>query len=156
RPPRTKRWAWVASTVLPYFGVATIFCIAAYILLRTVLVAALPDAYEKRHALTVGIRAVGIAALLYGMTAVSRIPRLTHTREWLFGAIVLAGLCVAAFNISVDRASLDFADVPTGADTLTLWTAIVTTILTWIVSTVKPTWGIAPMLVIGGLGSLAR
>jgi len=156
KPPRTKRWAWAASSIVPYIGVAAIFCVAAYILLRAVLVAALPDDYEKRKALTVGIRAVGIAALLYGMTAVSRIPRLTRRWDWRLAAGVFAAFCVYAFITSVDRAPLDFAGMPTGADRLTLWTAVVTTILTGIVSTARPTWGIAPMLVIGGLGSLLR
>jgi hypothetical protein len=149
--PRTKPLAWLASTIVPYVGIAAILFAASYIMLRAVLditYASTPDNTVKT--LDIAIRAGGIAALLAGMTVISRVIRLTRRWDWRAASVVVAVASILLFLMSVNMAPF------VGDDPATLWTAGAATATIAVVSYIRPAWGMAPMLWIGGGASAIR
>ena len=151
KPPATKPLAWLASTIAPYIGIAALLFLASYVLLRAVLDITYgwtPDASVRTT--DIAIRAGGIAALLAGMTVISRVVRLTRRWDWRVASVIVAILSVVLFQMSVKMAPF------VGDDPATLWTAGAATALIAIVSYFRPAWGIAPMLTIGGGAAAVR
>ena len=151
KPPATKPLAWLASTIVPYIGIAALLFLASYVLLRAVLDITYgwtPDASVRTT--DIAIRAGGIAALLAGMTVISRVVRLTRRWDWRVASVIVAILSVVLFQTSVTLAPF------VGDDPTTLWTAGAATALIAIVSYFRPAWGIAPMLTIGGGAAAVR
>jgi len=159
-PPSDIRWTKWLSYLVPYGGVAALFFVAVYVLFKTV--AGYTDP-ETASGFTVGhvLSNVGaIAALLFGVTATSRIPRLTRQRSWrlvgwliyLVSAAMFIWLLPAGEPTRTTIRGVDFT-IPTG------WTRLITSTLVvamvYLVSRKWPHWGLKPLLLVGATGIAA-
>lgn len=148
-PPRTKPSARLVSNVVPYVVVAVLLFVAGYILLKALLAAIFPDTHDAVPGNAIALRAGGLAALLLGMTAVSRIPRLTWRLTWRTAAFVAAALGVWAYVASVSATQAKMFPGEPASDAMTTWFAIGVTVLVWLLSALRPRWGLKPLLLIG-------
>ena len=92
--PGDKRLPKFVSYVFPYVLIAALLWIATYCLYRPVVAVVTTKDTAPSVATVLG-DALGIGLLLFGITAVARIPRLTNWRRWwVVGA---AGLALSMF-----------------------------------------------------------
>jgi len=136
---RGNQWL---SYLVPYAGVLALLFIAAYLLYKAVT-EAIGGAAAQAPTSLIFTRAAGLAALLFGVTAVARIPRLTRSRFWRTTSFAIAGLGAFVYMWSVGGAEATLLDF------ITLGLAILVVSLAFVVSVMRPSWGLIPLMVIG-------
>lgn len=149
-----KRWI---SYVLPYVGVAALLFIASYLLFKAVTGAigytgpGVDGAAPEELAIGLIFKgAAGLASLLFGITIVARIPRLTRSIFWWTFSFVIAWLSASVFLWSVQDAQakeLFGFTIPPGG--ITLGMGILVVVLAFVVSVKRPSWGLAPLMAVG-------
>jgi hypothetical protein len=145
--PRSISASWVTSWILPYVGVFALLCIAAYVFTKAVF-GAMGESGGTSEILA---HAVGGAFLLFGITIAARVPRLTRSPGWWAVAGLIAVACGAAFLRIAPPfdASWRLFDVPSG--TTRGIAALLVVATTSVISAIRPQWGAAPMVVLGGV-----
>ena len=106
--PGNKWWAIAVSYAVPQLLIAALLCAATYLLYRPVAGALKADSSP----LVVGRDVLGIGLLLLGITAATRIPRLTSKWRWWLTAAVLLGASMIGYQVLVvegSRAALGMA-----------------------------------------------
>jgi hypothetical protein len=97
--PKTKKWNWIASWILPYVGVFAVLLTAAFIMDKAVLMA---SGNDMASVLEIFRGTVGLATLLYGVTIGARIPRLTKSPfNWAMALLACIGsvvVCLATWG----------------------------------------------------------
>ena len=164
KPPRTR---WVTPFIsfgVPALLIAGLLLLASYILVKAVATALLPSdaAGVGTHAadiskVALAVRATGIAALLFGMTALNRIPRLTRRWSWRAGALAVALGAYLLFQWSVTSPLGAIPQVPEfGSDRGSLWIVLAATLAGWFATERWPKAGIKPLFAIGGGAIVGR
>lgn len=150
KPPGDRQWSRLVSYVLPYVGVVALLVAAAYVLYRAVTGAM--DLDPKVFTGTVVAKGVaGVAALLLGISAVARIPRLTRSVFWRT-VVVLGG--IAATGVywwsvgDVDGQRVNGHALP--PRTLIVGLAVLVVLVTYALSRFRPDWGLRPLMIAGG------
>jgi hypothetical protein len=112
---------------------------------------------EKEAAWTILGNVGGIASLLGGFTVMSRIPRLTRLWFWQLVGVAIFILSAMAYGSWVEPAERehlgDVFRIYLGLDPTTglLGLAFVLAILVYLASRAFPSWGLKPLLILGGL-----
>lgn len=151
-PPRDVQTARWISYVVPYLGVAGLLVAAAYILYRAVADAIDPSG-ATFPAAVVARGVAGIAALLLGVTAMARVPRLTRSTFWRATTVAVGVLSALLYLWSVQRfdaTQLGGRELPPGTMTLAVAAAMVP-VAYW-ASARRPSWGLRPLMIVGALG----
>ena len=116
--PGTSPLASIVSYMLPYAVVALLLFLATYLLYRPILNAVAPDLGR----LAIFKDVAGTSLLLVGVTAASRIPRLTGLwRLWLTGAAALAASMAAYGFLVTERSRLALGSQFAGWDFWVSW-----------------------------------
>jgi hypothetical protein len=152
--PRDIWWKKWLSYVVPYGGVAALFFVAVFILFKAVAGYLGSDALSDDSVGEV-LRYVGaIATLLFGLTAVSRIPRLTRRLSWRLGGWGVYLVSLAGFLWLLPAGKQPYRLIeklvphaPTGTTRLVASLLVVT--LVYLISKRWPEWGIKPLLFTG-------
>ncbi len=154
-PPGSKLWAQVTSYTLPYCLAATLLFVAVYILYKAV--GAFVHVDNGPDAWTIFRDVLGITSLLGGMTVTARIPRLTRLWFWRqigFGLFVVLAIAFCYLVSDGTRQVLGhLIQTHLGIDP-TLSILILATVLVVAISFVGgkfPSWGLKPLLILGGL-----
>jgi hypothetical protein len=154
-PPGNKFWPQIVSYILPYVGTAALLFVGVYFLYKAVKGFTSPG--EKEAAWTILENVGGIASLLGGFTVMSRIPRLTRLWYWQLAGVAIFILSAMAYGGWVEPAERerlgDVFQVYLGLDPTTglLGLAALLVILIYLVSRTFPSWGLKPLLILGGL-----
>jgi hypothetical protein len=151
-PPSDDRFNKLASYALPYVGLYALLFIAAYILYKAVTgaMAATAGALPPASTNLIFERAAGLAALLYGITVVARVPRLTRKLKSRAISVAVGVLGALLYMWSVREAEgtlIGNHQIPPGGVTLGL--AILVVALVFAVSVKFPSWGVIPLMAIG-------
>jgi len=166
-PPGSRNWARFVSTFVSYLLVLTLIVAAVYLLDKALLEclntaskskAAFQDCLPQRPD-GISLNGVaGLALLLAGLTAASRIPRLVRRWHFRFLALAIFSLCTVLGRMMAGTTfeklgALICSRIPALTSLLTpsstlLATATVLLILTWLV---KPAWGKRTLLISGGV-----
>ncbi|HXU31269.1 MAG TPA: hypothetical protein VN851_11875 [Thermoanaerobaculia bacterium] len=144
--PSSLGRTWWISYVAPYAGVLALLLIASYGLYKAVTGAM---GSESPTSLILQ-RSAGLAALLYGVTVVARIPRLTYSESWRMFSCALAVLGALLYRWSLNGAEeslIKNLSIPPGFFTLSL--ALLVIVLTFLMSVKRPSWGLVPLMIIG-------
>ena len=152
--PRDIAWTKWLSYLVPYGGVAALFFVAVYVLFKAVAGYLDPKGAPDYTVGFVLSNVTAVAALLFGMTAVSRIPRLTRRRSWrLVGwAVYLLSLATFMWLLPAGdptrmmMGSWDLT-IPTGGARSVTSTLVVA--MVYLMSKHWPQWGIKPLLFVG-------
>lgn len=172
-PPKSKKWSYAISTFVSYLLVLTLIIAAVYLLDKALLDClnavekspAAPQQLPPKSAMDIIGEVAGLALLLSGLTAASRIPRLV--RRWHFRALALAIFSFCALlgrwmagetfeSLGALICNAINCRLPAHASLLTpssalLATATAVLILTWLV---KPSRGKWTLLISGGAVAL--
>lgn len=154
-PPGNKFWPQIVSYILPYVGTAALLFVGVYFLYKAVKGFTSPG--EKEAAWTILENVGGIASLLGGFTVMSKIPRLTRLWYWQLAGVAIFILSAMAYGSWVEPAERerlgDIFQVYLGLDPTTglLGLAALLVILIYLVSRTFPSWGLKPLLILGGL-----
>jgi hypothetical protein len=164
RPKPADKWEmkWL-SYILPYVGVAALLFLAAYVLYKAVTTATgftgFPDAHgvfpKKLGYGLIAQQVAGLTALLLGITAVARIPRLTRLPSLRALSFAIAGFGAFAYMWSVrsgDATQVLGLSVPPGG--ITLAAAGMVVLLVYAVSVLRPCWGLTPLIGLGAAGAV--
>jgi hypothetical protein len=153
-PADVQRNKWI-SYMLPYLGVFALLVGATFILYKALTNAMDPggDVFGSPKVIATGV--FGVAALLSGITAVARIPRLTRSAFWRAVAVAGGVLGALVYFWSVREFAptvLWNMTLPPGAVTFGL--AILVVVVTYLTSWLRPSWGMRP-LILSGAGAVA-
>jgi hypothetical protein len=151
-PPGSIGASWVTSWILPYVGVFALLFVAAYVLTKAVLGATTEGGETPAASTTILAYAASGALLLSGITIAARVPRLTRAPGWWAVAWLAALACGAGFLATVpalDDSSRLFPWLPPGTTRALAALAIV--VVASIVGAIRPRWGAAPLIVLGGI-----
>lgn len=147
-PPGNVWWKQWVSYVVPYVAVVALLFLASYVLFKAVT-AAIDPAHATHWSVGEIARGVtGIAALLFGTTIVARVPRLTVSTFWRATAIGVGLASVAVYLVIV---SGWLPPLEWGHGQITAVAAVVLGIGVSALGTLKPSWGLRPMILLGGL-----
>ncbi|MBV9772571.1 MAG: MFS transporter [Gemmatimonadetes bacterium] len=152
-PPASIRWNQWISYLVPYAGVAALLCVAAYVLFKAVTAAVDPKHADTMSVGTIARSVMGLGALLFGTTVMARVPRLTLSVGWRVSGIAVGLLSIGAYLWSVwggERRPL-LLGVWASHGEITAAVAVVLGIAVLVLSTIKASWGLRPMIVLGGL-----
>jgi hypothetical protein len=147
--PVSKRLYQVLSHVIPYVGVFALLFIAAFVLYKAVTGA------MDGNAPTSGLilrRSAGLAALLFGITAVARIPRLTYWKLPRVASFGIAGLGSLLYMLSVLGTKASIPGNLSLPPELILGLAFLVALIGFVVSVKRPSWGLIPLM---GIGTVA-
>jgi hypothetical protein len=150
RPPGDRRWAQVVSYAVPYLLVAALLVAAAFVLFKAVVGAVDPDGRHFASGLEVARRVGGIAALLFGVTVVARVRRLTRRLVWRAAAVATGVLGAAGYLWSVRCVAAPGAPcgpVPEGAGTVAVAALVVAAV--YLVGALRPEWKLRPLIALG-------
>jgi len=148
KEPTTIAWTVLISWILPYVICLALLTAGVYILYNTLVSVFFPKNHP--HIL---MDVAGITALLVGSTVLSRMPRLDKIIPgYLFGvAAFIGGALGYWFFASSIRPLLDSAFwFPNGLLCYFLAASIVSALL----SKLKPSWGMKPLIALGGVAAL--
>jgi hypothetical protein len=150
--PATKWLVPFLSYTVPYILIFALFCVAGFLLFKTVTAAIAPAYESAQRVKNVVWGAAGLGSLLMGITVASRLPRLTRSPLWWTFAIAL-GVGFAAFY----RFTISKLDLPTYVRTDdplrgVLGLAIGIVAVTFLTSVIWPRSGIRPLLGLGAGG----
>lgn len=162
--PTDKPWTKWLSYLVPYAGVAALLFLASYILYKAVTTATGFTGFPKADASGQGLlkfgltvqQVAGLAALLLGITVVARIPRLTRlpSLRRLSIAIAFFGALAYMWSVRSGHATQVWGlSVPPGG--ITLAAAGLVVLLVYLVSVLRPSWGLTPLIGLGAAGSVA-
>jgi hypothetical protein len=160
--PRNRWFAGFTASVFPYLLVGTLMFLAVYCLYTPV---ATTLEAEQSSRVTFG-NLMGLTLLLAGMTASVRIPRMTPSKRWWLGAglffvaaLGLYPLLVAPVTQDLIDNALAFLPLPRATLFGRSMTLPIAVLLTTAVASVwsywRPARGVWPLLVPGGLLTLA-
>jgi hypothetical protein len=150
-PPKDKLGVQLVSYALPYVLVLAIMGIGAYFFYRAARGFIYPLEAEDISGMDVAKNVIAIALLLFGVTAASRIPRLTRLASWrAVGALL--GIATAALYVwtQVDVADIPFLGRTIPSEVLVLGLTTVLIMIAYFAGSLFPHLGIKP-LVIGGV-----
>lgn len=148
KPPADKRQAQGLSYALPYAGIVALLFIASYFLFKAVAGAIFPNGVADNTYILRGV--TGLAGLIFGITVMARVPRLTRSRFWRSIAAMVAFLTAGLYLWSVNEATaveIPGFSIPPGGITVAL--AAVLAALVYGISAARPSWGLKPMLFLG-------
>jgi hypothetical protein len=148
--PKSKWRYQLLSYILPYVGVTLLVVVAAFILFKAIIVA-MPPAGDLYSGWRTVAKEVAVTALfISGLTVAARIPRLTRSFFWRGVAWAIGTVSAGAYLWSVD-AGLLFQGVGLSlSDPLgSLVLAILLVALVSSVSVLRPSWGMAPLILMG-------
>ncbi len=150
-PPQDKPGIRLMSYVVPYLLVLAIIGVGAYFFYRAARAFVYPLEAEDISGIDVAKNVIAITFLLFGITAASRIPRLTRATLWrVLG--VLVGVAAAALyvwsQVDVEDIPLLGRTIPTEGLVIVLTFALIA--VAYVAGSVFPHLGIKP-LVIGGV-----
>jgi hypothetical protein len=155
-PPQSKWWAPIASYAASYGAVFSLLAIAAFIMVKALMAALDPtDAIDESSA-SIAVRSAGLTALLFGITASCRVPRLTRKLMRRMGIFAITALCIALFAWSVKVTQPTLTGGRSANDYLTVGFAVAATILAAGLSLVRPNWGFKPLILITALATTIR
>jgi hypothetical protein len=149
-PPGDRRLNQFLSYVLPYAGVVALVVVAAYVLFKAVTDALYPSEELYRSKSFVAGEVAVTALLISGITVTARIPRLTRNTFWWAVACLVGVVTSTVYFWNVHAADLlhkvglwvsDAQSAPT--------LAILLVALVFGVSTLLPSWGMVPLMVLG-------
>ena len=177
-PP--NRWfAGITASVFPYVLVGALMFLAVYCLYTPVAdtlgappaaaqgpSASATPAPEKLSSRATFYNLLGLTLLLAGMTATVRIPRVTQSKRWWLGAVVFFAIALGLYPflaaditqrlINDALAILPLPSVRFYGREMTLpFVGLLATVVATVWSYVRPARGVWPLLVPGGLLSLA-
>ena len=144
---RAKQWL---SYIVPYLGVAALLVVAAYVLFKAVVGAIDPHELVITNNTDIIRGVTAMAGLLIGLTVVARIPRLTSSTFWRSIAVIIGLVGAAGYVWSVRGAmprELLGISIPPGGVTLAM--AIITIAITYLLSALRPSWGLKPLIFMG-------
>ena len=158
-PPGDIRWKKWLSYFLPYVGVLAILYLAVFVLFKALSTyldlkgsSHENDGFIFRHV-------ANLTVLVLGVTVATRIPRITWSRKWRVGGVVVFGLLAAAclwlFPLESKSehtlrnwlSNLTSLLLPAGSIRPLVATLIM--LLTSWLSARRPTWGLVPLLLLG-------
>jgi hypothetical protein len=150
-PPKDKLGVQLVSYTLPYLLVLMILGIGAYIFYRAARSFIYPLEAEDIGGMDVAKNVIAIALLLFGVTAASRIPRLTRLASWR-AAGALLGVATAALYVwsQVDVADISVLGRTIPSEMLVLGLTSILILIAYFAGSLFPRLGIKP-LVIGGV-----
>jgi hypothetical protein len=93
-PPKTRLSAAIFAHTVPYLLVYVLCCAATYFIYRATedyIGSAAPSLFDYL------INVLGMGALLAGMTALARIPKLTRRIFWLIMSILIFAICASGY-----------------------------------------------------------
>jgi hypothetical protein len=152
--PRSLPGPWLISYVLPYVGIFALLFVASYVLYKAVTGAM--DGSSPQSSSLIFRRSAGLAALLYGITVVARVPRLTRKTLERAVACAVAGLGALLYMWSMhDAAGTLIQDHPIPPGGVTLGLAILVALLAFVLSVNFPSWGMIPLMLIGAVAVTA-
>jgi hypothetical protein len=137
------------SYLVPYAGVFALLFLAAYVLYKAISEA---TGHAVQPPGLIFMRSAGLAALVYGITVVARIPRLTYSTFWRAISFALGSLGAFLYMWSMHEGKVvtfQSFSIPPGGITLAL--ALLVAALTFAVSVKRPSWGLTPLIVAGTL-----
>jgi len=135
------------SYTVPYLGVFALLFIAAYVLYKAVSEAM---GGTTPSSSLIFMRSAGLAALLYGVTVVARVPRLTYRLRGRAIAFAVAGLGALLYMASVhDAEKVLIKNHPVLPGGITLGVAILVSLLVFVLSVKRPSSGLLPLMLIG-------
>lgn len=160
--PRNRWFAGLTASVFPYLLVGALMFVAVYCL-YTPVATTLQAAQSSRVTFA---NLMGLTLLLAGMTASVRIPRMTQSKRWWLGAGVffvaslgLYPLLVAPVTQTLINNALAFLPLPAisllGQNMTLPFVVLLATVVATVWSYWRPARGVWPLLVPGGLLSLA-
>lgn len=152
-PPGSLSGNRLISYVVPYVGIFALLFISAYVLYKTVSEAiTAPAILQAQDPNVVFLRSAGLAALLFGITVVARIPRLTYQPLWRAISLAVAGLGASFYLWSVhDAVGTKIGGQPIPPGGITLGLGILVALLAFVVSVKRPSWGLTPLMVTGAI-----
>jgi len=154
KPAPANKWLYrVLSHAVPYAGVFALLFLAAYVIYKAVTGAM--DGEEPPTSLILK-RSAGLAALLCGITAVARIPRLTYWLRLRAASFAIAGIGAAIYMWSMLGAEPKMIQgliLPPGA--ITLGTAFLVAVVAFVLSVKFPSWGTIPLMLSGAVAVIA-
>lgn len=149
--PKDKAGVQLVSYLLPYLLVLAILGVGAYFFYRAARAFVYPLEAEEIAGIDVAKNVAAITLLLFGVTAASRIPRLTRDMGWrAFGALL--GISTAAIYVwsQVDVADISLLGRTIPAQWLVLALTTILITIAYFAGSLFPRLGIKP-LVIGGV-----
>jgi hypothetical protein len=149
-PPGNVRSSQFLSYVLPYVGVTALLVVAAYLLFKAVAGAIDPEELGLHSTWAIAKGVSGITGLLFGITLVARVPRLTRSLFWR-GIAVGIGIVltwVYLWSVPAIRPS-----PPPGSSLSAIGVALLMAVLlvglVCVLSAVRPSWGFVPLMLLG-------
>lgn len=147
-PPHDIRWKKWLSYVLPYIGVAALLYVAVYILFKAVIGCIDPKGEDDSSGFILR-NVAGIAALLFGVTVTTRIPRLTRIWYWRLSAWILYLLSAAGYVWILSSGDSSDGGIEKELQQLILATSVLVVGLAYWVSKKWPFWGLKPLILLG-------
>jgi pimeloyl-ACP methyl ester carboxylesterase len=150
--PRTYWLLWPISWVLPYVLVALLLIFGTYLVYDN-LADVIHTEKESTKEMVMGV--LGLAALLAGITLVSRVPRLVPIGGWYLLPLTLFPLCAAAYYYGVsNHTAKNLGDALGAPADKSRWAMIAVALgvalLSAFVSKWRPKWGMWPLMLLSG------
>lgn len=155
--PETIPLHWLVSYVMPYVGVLALFFLAAYVLVKSVT-GTVGYTCPNEDVLTTSCifrHAGGLAALLVGITALARIPRLTKDPFWRSVAVGVMALCAFLYlwNVRTDDPT-EWGRVVLRPGVVTLTIGVLAALVASFGARKWPALGLKPLMVTSALAMI--
>ena len=154
--PRSSPTAWTISQAVPFAAIAGVLFAAAFVLFKALVGALVPEVADAAKGTAIALRAGGLAALMAGVTAVARIPRLTKRVSWRVGALVAGAVGVLLFHLSATADAARIQGLPSEPDPKTIGVAGVVVLLSFLIGVFRPQWGVKSLLYVAAAGTVWR